>query len=74
MAADYLVTQPAHIRAKPSAVSSLISELSVGTQIRVTGRVANSNWYRVETQAAKSGFIYGSRIKKLEFKPICKTI
>lgn len=66
MTADYLVAQPAHLREKPSAVSSQIDELSVGTQIRVTGQVTNSNWYRVETLGGKSGFVYGSRIKRLD--------
>ena len=62
---EYKVLRTANVRESPSANSQKVGVVDRGNSILVTGRVVDSNWFRVKTGAGQTGFMYGALIKKL---------
>lgn len=48
----------ANVRSEPSANSAKIDVLDAGQSVQVTGRVENGKWYRVRTEAGKTGYVF----------------
>lgn len=66
----YSVTTPANVREAPTANSKRVGTLATGTQLLVTGKVADSNWYRIETPDGTMGYIFGGLIQESTPKEI----
>ena len=60
----YITTKHANIREKPLADARLIKSLAPGVALTVTGRVKDSDWYRVASLDKKvHGFLPGNAIQ-----------
>jgi uncharacterized protein YraI len=46
--ASYTVTTASHVRAGPDTTYPVLTTLSKGTSVPVTGKVQGQDWYRVE--------------------------
>ena len=66
MDAEFKVLKNARLRAQPDASSENLGTLKQGSRIIVTGKVVDSNWYRIETVDGKSGFIFGKLIAETQ--------
>ena len=64
MDAEYRVLKNARLRAEPDASSDNLGTLEGGSRVIVTGKVIDSDWYRIETMDGKSGFVFGSLIEE----------
>lgn len=62
MEAEYVAKVEANVRAEPNAKSERIGWLRSGSRVKVTGRVAETNWYRVATEDGE-GYVYGELIE-----------
>ena len=61
---DYVTVRDSNLRLGPSAKTDRVGTVPAGTTLRVTGMAEEgSNWYRVETQDGREGFIYGTLIE-----------
>ena len=65
MNTPYKVIKTANLRAGPWTKSPIVGLLKKGEKIRVTGRVAGRNWYRITTKTGLSGFVYGELITEI---------
>jgi formylglycine-generating enzyme required for sulfatase activity len=61
--AQYEVVKTANLRKAPDTNSAPVGVLKGGARVRATGRVLDSDWYRVESNGT-TGFIYGGLIRK----------
>ncbi len=66
MDAEFKVLKNARLRAAPDASSENLGTLEQGTRVIVTGKVVDSDWYRIETMDGKSGFIFGKLIEEAQ--------
>ncbi|MDX1433881.1 MAG: SH3 domain-containing protein, partial [Gammaproteobacteria bacterium] len=67
---EYDVVRNASLREGPSASSRRIDTLDRGTRVIVTGRVVDSDWFRVETKdSRKKGFVFGQLIAEVKRAP-----
>lgn len=64
MEAPYVALANANVRALPSAESEKVTQLSKGAELEVTGRVVDTNWYRVRTDG-KTGYVFGRLIQSV---------
>jgi formylglycine-generating enzyme required for sulfatase activity len=55
---DFRVTTTANVREQPSSAAKKIDELPKGSTVRVTGKVKDSDWYRVEIGRGAEGYVY----------------
>jgi uncharacterized protein YraI len=62
MEAPYRVVTRANLRAGPSTDFERVGRLDIGTEITVTGKVRDRDWYRVASADGISGFIFGRLI------------
>jgi formylglycine-generating enzyme required for sulfatase activity len=62
MDAPYVVTKIANLREGPSTDYAKVGRLEAGTEIDVTGKVEDANWYRIARAGAAPAFIYGGLI------------
>ena len=69
MDAEYEVVTNSNLRAEPSSRATQIGELARGSRVRVTGRVLDRDWYRVETSAGVTGYVYGRLLRKPAPRP-----
>ena len=69
MDAEYEVVTNANVREKPSSRATQIGELSRGSTVQVTGRLLDRNWYRVETSAGITGYVYGELLREPAARP-----
>ena len=63
MKAPYMVTKNANLRAGPSTDYAKVGLLAAGTEITVTGKVKEANWFRVARPDDTVAFIYGNLIR-----------
>ena len=66
MDAEYKVLKNARLREEPDASSENLGTLKRGDRIIVTGKVSDSDWYRIETNDGKSGFVFGKLIQETQ--------
>jgi formylglycine-generating enzyme required for sulfatase activity len=66
MDAEFRVIKNARLREKPDASSKNLGTLKQGTRVIVTGKVTDSDWYRIETSDGKSGFVFGKLIAEVQ--------
>lgn len=66
MDAEFKVLKNARLRAQPDASSENLGTLIQDTRVIVTGKVVDSDWYRIETMDGKSGFIFGKLIEEVQ--------
>ena len=66
MDAEFKVLKNARLRQQPDSSSKNLGTLKQGSRVIVTGRVLDSNWYRVETADGKSGFVFGKLIAETQ--------
>jgi formylglycine-generating enzyme required for sulfatase activity len=66
MDAEFKVLKNARLRQQPDASSKNLGTLKQGSRIIVTGKVIDSNWYRIETADGKSGFVFGKLIAETQ--------
>ena len=64
MDAEFKVLKNARLREQPDAASKNLGTLKAGARVIVTGKVSDSNWYRIETDDGKSGFVFGKLIEE----------
>jgi formylglycine-generating enzyme required for sulfatase activity/uncharacterized caspase-like protein len=64
MEESYEVLTNVSVREQPTASSKRIGQLEAGGTILVTGKVADANWYRVETADGKVGYVFGGNVRK----------
>jgi formylglycine-generating enzyme required for sulfatase activity len=62
MDAEFKVLKNARLREQPDASSKNLGTLKQGARVIVTGRVADGEWYRIETDDGKSGYVFGKLI------------
>lgn len=60
----YTALVNSNIREEPTTTARRIGSLSKGAQIRVTGEAAGGNWYSVQLDDGKRGFIYAKLLKE----------
>ncbi len=60
---EYLVVKNANMRKSPAADAQRIAVLDRGSRVLVTGRVADSKWYRVKAKRT-TGYVYGDLLSK----------
>ena len=63
MKAPFMVTKNANLRAGPSTDYAKVGLLAAGTEITVTGKVRDANWYRVARPDDTVAFIYGKLVR-----------
>lgn len=63
MKAPYTVTKNANLRAGPSTDYAKVGLLAAGTEITVTGKARDANWYRVARADDTVAFIYGKLVR-----------
>ncbi len=63
MKAPYTVTKNANLRAGPSTDYAKVGLLAAGTEITVTGKARDANWYRVARPDDTVAFIYGKLVR-----------
>jgi formylglycine-generating enzyme required for sulfatase activity len=61
---EYRALRTVNVREGPSANSKRVGVLDKGNRVLVTGRVVDSNWYRVKIGTGQTGFIYGALLTK----------
>jgi formylglycine-generating enzyme required for sulfatase activity len=66
MDAEFKVLKNARLREQPDASSENLGTLLRDSRIIVTGRVVDSDWYRIETMDGKSGFVFGTLIEEVQ--------
>lgn len=66
MDAEFKVLKNARLREKPDASSKNLGTLKQGLRVIVTGKVIDSDWYRIETADGKSGFVFGKLIAETQ--------
>lgn len=66
MDAEFIVLKNARLRELPDASSENLGTLTRGSRLIVTGRVVDSNWFRIETMDGKSGFVFGTLIEEAQ--------
>jgi formylglycine-generating enzyme required for sulfatase activity len=66
MDAEFKVLKNARLRSEPDAASKNLGTLKQGDRIIVTGKVRDSDWYRIETGDGKSGFVFGKLIQETQ--------
>ena len=66
MDAEFKVLKNARLRGEPDAASENLGTLKQGDRIIVTGKVRDSDWYRIETGDGKSGFVFGKLIQETQ--------
>jgi len=65
MDAEFKVLKNARLREQPDASSENLGTLSQDSRIIVTGKVVDSDWFRIETMDGKSGFVFGTLIEEV---------
>lgn len=63
MKAPFMVTKNANLRAGPSTDYAKVGLLAAGTEITVTGKARDANWYRVARPDDTVAFIYGKLVR-----------
>ncbi len=64
MEESYEILTNVSIRERPTASSKRIGHLDAGGTVLVTGKVADANWYRVETADGKAGYVFGGNVRR----------
>jgi len=59
-----VLTVPANIRALPDTSSSVVGRGQKGEVFQVTGRVVDSNWYRVRTRQGETAYVASSLLRE----------
>jgi len=63
---EYKLLTTSNLRAGPNSSFDRIATLDRGTLVAMTGRVVDSDWFKIRTDAGVSGYIYGDLIEKVE--------
>jgi formylglycine-generating enzyme required for sulfatase activity len=66
MDAEFKVLKNARLREQPDASSENLGTLERDARVIVTGKVVDSDWYRIETMDGKSGFVFGTLIAEVQ--------
>jgi len=70
---DYEVVRNANIRQTPSSKSRQLGELQRGSNVHVTGLLADKKWYQVRS-GGKTGYVFAKLLRKPEPKPKPKPV
>ena len=49
-----------NVRAGPGTSHGTVGRLKIGEEVKVTGKVAGQNWYRIALAGGREGFVFGS--------------
>jgi hypothetical protein len=60
----YLVRRSASVRSGPATDTEQIGSLKHGTNILVTGKITDANWYRVRFGDGDIGYVFGTSLEK----------
>jgi formylglycine-generating enzyme required for sulfatase activity len=63
IAGDYEAIRTSNIRRGPSAETERVATVTAGSTLRVVGLAEGRDWYQVETEDGRRGFIYGQLIR-----------
>ena len=63
MEAEYRVVVTANVRERPAADAPRVAVVEKGRRVRVTGRLADRDWYQIITAEGKKGYVYGTLIQ-----------
>ena len=63
IAGDYEAVRTSNIRRGPSAETERVGDGDAGATLRVVGLADGRDWYQVETEDGRRGFIYGQLIR-----------
>ena len=69
MNGTYVVQCNANLRDNASVKSSKLGLLAGGRSVKVTGKVAGRNWYKVETASGTEGFVFGPLLRQAKAAP-----
>jgi formylglycine-generating enzyme required for sulfatase activity/uncharacterized caspase-like protein len=61
----YDVVGAVTIREEPSSAAKRLGRLEKGANVLVTGKLADANWYRVETTDGGIGYVFGENIRQV---------
>ena len=61
--AEYVVVKNANVREEPTVRSAKRTTLRRGTSVHVAGKVKGRNWYLVERDDKRLGFVFGNLLK-----------
>ncbi len=72
MQAEYTAIVTANVRERPVVDAPRIVAVARGGRVRVTGRVADRDWYQISTAQGKQGFVYGPLIRPVAEPTVAK--
>lgn len=61
---EYIVLTDANLRAGPSSQSALVTQVSKGSRLQVTGRVTDGNWFQVKAPTGETAYIYAGLVSE----------
>src|SRR5260370_5374622 len=70
MEENFSVVNGVIIREQPTGNAKRLGALDKGQTVLVTGRVVGANWFRVETDDGKIGYVYGPNLRKPDGPPV----
>src|SRR5260370_11242772 len=70
MEENFSVISGVIIREQPTGNAKRLGLLDQGQTVLVTGRVVGANWFRVETDDGKIGYVYGPNLRKPDGAPV----
>ena len=65
MDATFVALKTSNVRAEPTTESSRVGRLSRDDAVAVTGKVKDTNWYRMEYKG-ETAFVFGALIKQID--------
>ncbi len=66
---ELVAAQNARVRAEPNAGAAIVTTLPAGTRIHVAGKVSGSNWYLVERDGRRLGYVFGDLLQAAAVAP-----
>jgi hypothetical protein len=60
---EYVTVKNANVREAPSVQSARVTVLRRGERVHVAGRVKGQNWYLVERQGQRLGYVFGALLQ-----------
>jgi len=68
--ATYVAVKNANLREGPSTATARLGSVVRGQALMVTGKVRDSNWYRVTLENLKEAYIFGGLIAEIDAKEL----
>ena len=61
---EMVASRNANVRTAPETGASVVETLPAGSRVHVAGKVAGSNWYLVERDKKKLGYVFGDLLQE----------